>query len=94
MFVSVVGELDCFFGFSSLLYRQPSLSSRGKIESSLIVYSGIWYHFEHWSISLVLSFVAAVFGLFGLGVDVRESGWKLSDFIKIEIIDDDESDLE
>lgn len=67
----------------------------GKIESSLIVYSGVGYHFEHWSISLVLSFVAAVFGLFGLGVEIRESGWKLSDFIKIEIIEmDDENDLD
>jgi hypothetical protein len=60
-----------------------------------ISYSGIWYHFEHWSVSLVLSVVAAVFGLFGLGVDIRESGWKLSDFIKIEVTwEDDEDDLE
>ena len=66
----------------------------GKIESSLIFYSGIWYHFEHWSISLVLSFIAAVFGGFGLVVDIRKSGWKLSDIIRIEIIDDYESDLE
>ena len=66
-----------------------------KHESSLIVYSGIWYHFEHWSISLVLSFVAAVFGLFGLGAEFRESGWKLSDYIKIEIIEmNDENDLD
>ena len=65
-----------------------------KIESSVIVYSGIWYHFEHWSISLVLSFVAAVFGVFGLGVEIRESGWKLSDLITIEIVDYDENDLE
>lgn len=65
-----------------------------KHESSMIVYSGIWYHFEHWSISLVLSFAAAVFGAFGLGNDIRESGWKLSDIIKIEIIDDDEDDLD
>ena len=64
-------------------------------ESSMIVYSGIWYHFEHWSISLVLSFVGAVFGLFGLGVDIRESGWKLSDLIKIEITwEDEENDLD
>ena len=60
-----------------------------------ISYSGIWYHFEHWSSSLVLSFVAAVFGLFGLGVEIRESGWRLSDFIKIEITwEDDENDLD
>ena len=67
----------------------------GKNESSLIVYSGVWYHLEHWSISLVLSFVAAVLGMFGLGIDIRESGWKLSDFIKIEIVwEDDEEDLD
>ena len=67
----------------------------GKIESSSIIYSGIWYHFEHWSISVVLSFVAAVFGVFGLVLDIRESGWKFSDFIKIEIIEtDDENDLD
>jgi len=57
-----------------------------------ISYSGIWYHFEHWSVSLVLSVVAAVFGLFGLGAEFRESGWKLSDLIKIEVTWEDEED--
>ena len=64
-----------------------------KIESSMIVYSGTGHHFEYWSISLVLSFVTAVFGVFGLGVEIRESDWRLSDFIKDEIIDD-ENDLD
>ncbi len=35
-----------------------------------------------------------VFGLFGLGAEFRESGWRLSDFITIEIVDYDEDDLE
>ena len=65
-----------------------------KHESSIIVYSRIWYHFEHWSISLVLSFVAAVLGLFGLGAEIRESGWRLSDLITFEIVDYDENDLD
>ena len=64
-----------------------------KTESYMIVYSRIWYYFEHWSISLVMSFVATVFGLFGLGVDIRESDWKLSDLITIEIVDYEENDL-
>jgi len=42
-----------------------------------------------------LSVIGGVFGVFGLGVEIRESGWRLSDFIKIEIIwTDDENDLD
>jgi hypothetical protein len=54
--------------------------------------SGIWYRFDYWSTSLVLSFVGAVFGLYGLGLDIKDSGWKFSDFIRIEIEDEDEND--
>ena len=55
-------------------------------------YSAIWYHFDYWSVSLVVSFVGAFFGIFGLIFDIKESGWKLSDFIKIEIIEIDEEE--
>lgn len=50
-------------------------------------YSGIWYRFDYWSVSLVMSFLGTVFGLYGLAVDIKESAWKLSDFIKIEIVE-------
>ena len=52
-------------------------------------YSAIWYHFDYWSVSLVVSFVGACFGIFGLIFDIKESGWKLSDFVKIEIVEID-----
>ena len=57
-------------------------------------YSAIWYRFDYWSVSLVLSFVGAVFGLYGLGLDIKDSGWKFSDFINIEIVNEDENDLD
>jgi hypothetical protein len=56
--------------------------------------SAIWYRFEYWSVSLVLSFVGAFFGLYGLGLDISDSGWKFSDFIKIEVVNEDEDDLD
>lgn len=50
-------------------------------------YSWIWYRFDYWSVSLVISLVGVFFGLFGLVVDIKESGWKLSDYIRIEIVE-------
>ena len=77
-----------FLGVAAVSYTEGQAYFPGdKIDS-------IWLHPEQWSISLVFSLVAAVFGGFGLVVDIRKSGWKLSDFIRIEIIDDDESDLD
>lgn len=55
-----------------------------------IGYSWIWYHFEHWGICLVLTYSSLVFFLHGLILDLRESGWKLSNYIKIEIVEDEE----
>lgn len=59
-----------------------------------IGYSWIWYRIEYWSVSLVMSFIGLIFGLYGFGIDLKDSGWKLSDIIKIEIveIEDEESD--
>ena len=56
-----------------------------------IGYSWIWYHFEHWGISLVLNLLALGFFLYGWFLDFRESGWKLSNHIKVEIIEDEEN---
>jgi len=33
-------------------------------------YSWIWYHFEHWSISLILSIMALSFFLLGIREDI------------------------
>jgi hypothetical protein len=60
------------------------------VESSMIGFLGVWLFFEHWSISLGLSLAATVLLVFGLGLDIKVSGWKLTDFIKIEIIDDED----
>ena len=58
-------------------------------------YSWIWYRFDYWSVSIVMSFMGLIFGLYGLGIDIKESGLRFSDFIKIEIIEienEEESD--
>lgn len=84
-----------FLGLAAYNVDSQSHRPGGKVEPSMIGYSGIWYHFEQWSLSLVCSSVAAVFGLFGLGIDIKNSGWKISDFIQIEIIrEEDEDELE
>ena len=75
-----------FLGLAAFYVDNQSHHPGGTIGSSLFGYSGIWYRFEGWSISLILSSVAVVVGLFGLGLDIKDSGWKLSDFIKIEIV--------
>jgi hypothetical protein len=79
-----------FLGLAAAFTGENINLARGEIESSLSEYSNIWYNFEYWFNSLVFSLLALVFGLIGLGKDTRNSGWKLSDFIKIEIIEDEE----
>jgi hypothetical protein len=60
-------------------------------QSSIVTtHSTIWYHKEYWITSLGLSYVALVFGLLGLINDKKRSGWKMSDFIKIEIVEEDQ----
>ena len=83
-----------FLGFAAYHTSSQSYRLEGEIEWNISSYSWIWYHPEHWLISLVMSFVAALFGLFGLLVDIGESGWRLSDVIQIKIIDDDKNDLD
>jgi hypothetical protein len=53
-------------------------------------YSWIWYHPEHWVICYGLNFLALVFFLYGLVLDFRESSFKLSNHLKVEIIEDEE----
>ena len=56
------------------------------------MYSWIWYHPEQWLTSLILAVAAVAFFVHGYA---RESGWRLSDYIKIGITDsDDEDDLD
>ena len=53
-------------------------------------YSWIWHHFEHWVTSLVLNLVGVAVFISGTIREIRQSGWKLSDFIKIEVIETEE----
>ena len=55
-------------------------------------YTWIWYHFGQWSISLIFSLSAAIFGLYGLILEIKKSDLKIFDFIKIEIISEEESE--
>ena len=54
-------------------------------------YSWIWYHFENWIISLTLSLAAVAVFIWGIIAEIRRLGWKLSDFIKIEIVEEEEN---
>ena len=58
----------------------------------MIGYSGIWYHFEQWGICVILNFVALVLFIYGGLDDLRKSSWKLSDHVKIEVIEEEESE--
>ncbi len=55
-------------------------------------YSWIWYHYEQWIISLILVLIGVGFFIFGV-IKEKRPGWKLSDFIKIEIIETDDEDV-
>ena len=61
-------------------------------EARVVGYSWIWYHPEQWLISLIISLISI--SLFGYGflVDLKKSKWSISDFIKIEIIEDEKID--
>ena len=50
-------------------------------------YSWIWYHPEQWIISLTLNIAAVATFMYGI---IKEKNWKLSDFIKIEIVETEE----
>ena len=49
-------------------------------------HSEIWYHVEHWVVSLLLTLEAVVFSLYGLIMDIKERKLKQSDSIKIKVI--------
>lgn len=70
---------------TNLYYPEGSLTN-----PLTIGYSWIWYHFEHWVICLVLSLIATGLFIHGLFLDLQQSNWKLSNYIKIEIIEDEE----
>ncbi|MEJ2242496.1 MAG: hypothetical protein P8Y18_10200, partial [Candidatus Bathyarchaeota archaeon] len=67
--------------------------TKNSYEQSSIVptHSTIWYHTESW-LSLGLSYIALFFGLLGIISDKKGSRWKLSDFIKIEIVEDQQNE--
>ena len=65
--------------------------SQNDIEPASIEYSTIWFHTQYWLISLVLTYAALIFGVLGIIRDNMKSGWKLSNFIKIEIVDDEQT---
>jgi hypothetical protein len=41
-------------------------------------YSWIWYHIEHWSVSLLISLAALMISVYGLILDIRDSRWEFS----------------
>ncbi|MBT8171927.1 hypothetical protein KJN74_03560 [Candidatus Bathyarchaeota archaeon] len=60
------------------------------IEARTIGYSWIWYHPEQWLICLIISLFSAVVFVYGLLVDLKKSRWSIRDFIKIEIVNEEE----
>ena len=75
-----------FLGFAAY-HIDDQYNPKGALS---VGYSWIWYYFGQWSISLFFSLSAAIFGLFGLILEIKKSGLKISDFIKLEIILEDE----
>ena len=80
-----------FLGFAAY-----HIDTRGDVSEYLgispaptVGYSWIWHHPEHWIISLVLNLAGMV--VFASGI-IKEKGpdWKLSNFIKIEIVETEE----
>jgi hypothetical protein len=65
----------------------------GPEESRTVGYSWIWYHPEQWSISLVISLTSLVVCVNGLLVDLKESGWSLSNFLNIEFEETEEKEI-
>lgn len=64
--------------FLFLVLSQIVFFALASYHTNLGGYSWIWYHFEHWSISLVLSIMALAFFILGVIEDFRKSGLKLS----------------
>jgi len=80
-----------FFGLAIFHTDTKAYYQGGNIENSpTIGYSWIWYHFEHWGTCLGLNLVATGMFFYGLILDIRESNWKLSNYIKIEITENEE----
>ena len=59
--------------------------------SPTIGYSWIRYHFEQRGIYVILNFVALGLFIYGGLDDLRKSKWKLSDHVKIEVIEEGDS---
>ena len=85
--------LSQFVFFALAAYNTESRVDYPKVgaeESRKVGYSWIWYHPEQWLISLVISLISLVACVDGLLVDLKESGWSLSNFIKIEEVETEE----
>ena len=66
-----------FFGLAAYHTDDQFYYPDGNLEATPTKgYSWIWYHPEQWIISLVLAVAAVAFFVFGLVMEVRESGWK------------------
>lgn len=61
-------------------------------EARTIGYSWIWYHPEQWLISLIISLVSVTVFVYGFLVDLKKSRWSISDFIRIEIVEEENQD--
>jgi len=83
-----------FFSLAAIHMDDALYYPEGNMENSPSRgYSWIWYHFEHWGICLGLNIAALGLFIYG-GLDgLRKSDWKLSDHIKIEVVEDEEPEL-
>jgi hypothetical protein len=84
-----------FLGFAVYYTDDGLYYPEGDVDASPSVgYSWIWYHLESWVISLVIDLGALVMLVYGLVLDIVDSNWKLSDYVKIEIAEEDEEELD
>ena len=74
LFLLVLSQV-VFFGLAAYHTDDQIYYPDGNLEATPTRgYSWIWYHPEHWLISLFLVLAAVVFFVFGLGVEIRKSG--------------------
>jgi len=89
LFLMVLSQ-TVFFGLAAFNIQTQPYYIEGTPEATReIGYSWIWYHFEQWVISLVLNIAGVVVFISGI-INEKRPGWKLSDYIKMEIAEIEE----
>ena len=89
LFLMVLSQ-TVFLGLAAYhIQSQPYYSNDNPEVTRVVGYSWIWHHFEQWTISLILNIIGVIFFIVG-SIKEKRPDWKLSDFIKIKIVEPEE----